>query len=63
MWYLRLPQEDFCQATATPPGLKYESDGRPGMATIMELLLVSERFAEARRDFLRTQVVCWMRRL
>jgi serine/threonine-protein kinase HipA len=21
-WYLRLPQEDFCQATATPPGLK-----------------------------------------
>jgi serine/threonine protein kinase HipA of HipAB toxin-antitoxin module len=26
-WFMRLPQEDFCQATATAPALKYESDG------------------------------------
>ena len=48
-WYLRLPQEDLCQATATPPGLKYESDGGPGMGAIMELLLGSEQAAELSR--------------
>ena len=59
-WYLRLPQEDMCQATGTSPGLKYESDGGPGFATIMELLLGSERSADDRRDFMRTQLVFWM---
>ncbi len=29
-WWLRLPQEDMCQATGTPPTLRYESDGGPG---------------------------------
>lgn len=28
-WILRLPQEDMCQATGTPAGRKYESDGGP----------------------------------
>lgn len=59
-WYLRLPQEDFCQATSTPPGLKYENDGGPGISTIMELLLGSEQAAIDRQDFMRTQLVFWM---
>lgn len=59
-WYLRLPQEDFCQATATPPGLKYESDGGPGIAKVMNLLLGSEQSETDRRDFMRTQVVFWL---
>ena len=59
-WYLRLPQEDLCQATSTSPGLKYESDGGPGIGDIMELLLGSEQAAKDRRDFMRTQFVCWM---
>ncbi len=59
-WYLRLPQEDLCQATATPPALKYESDGGPGVAAVMDLLLGSERAVEDRRDFMRTQLVFWM---
>src|SRR6266496_610096 len=59
-WYLRLPQEDLCQATSTSPGLKYESDGGPGIVDIMELLLGSEQAAEDRRDFMRTQLVFWM---
>jgi serine/threonine-protein kinase HipA len=59
-WYLRLPQEDLCQATATPPALKYESDGGPGIGAVMDLLLGSERTAEDRRDFMRTQLVFWM---
>jgi serine/threonine-protein kinase HipA len=59
-WFLRLPQEDLCQATATPPALKYESDGGPGIGAIMDLLLGSERAIEDRRDFMRTQLVFWM---
>ena len=59
-WYLRLPQEDFCQATATPPGLKYECDGFPGIAKAMDLLLGSEQAEKDRRDFMRTQLVFWL---
>ncbi len=59
-WFMRLPQEDFCQATATAPALKYESDGGPGIAKIMELLRGSERSAEDRRDFMRTQLIFWL---
>lgn len=59
-WWLRLPQEDFCQATGTPPAFKYESDGGPGIRKIMDLLLTSENAAADRRDFLRTQLVFWL---
>lgn len=59
-WWLRLPQEDFCQATSTPPSLKYESDGGPGIRRILEVLQGSERAEMDRRDFLRTQVVFWL---
>jgi len=59
-WYLRLPQEDFCQATGTSPGLKYENDGGPGIARVMELLLGSEQSEQDRRDFMRTQLVFWL---
>jgi serine/threonine-protein kinase HipA len=59
-WYMRLPQEDFCQATATPPALKYESDGGPGIEKIMALLLGSQYAAEDRRDFMRTQLAFWL---
>lgn len=59
-WVMRLPQEDFCQATATPPALKYESDGGPGIEKIMELLLGSQNAAADRRDFMRTQLVFWL---
>ncbi|NMF99411.1 type II toxin-antitoxin system HipA family toxin [Aromatoleum toluolicum] len=37
-YWLRLPQEDFCQATATPPHLKYEADGGPGIIDIARIL-------------------------
>lgn len=59
-WFMRLPQEDFCQATATSSALKYESDGGPGIERVMELLLGSEKAAEDRRDFMRTQLVFWL---
>lgn len=59
-WWLRLPQEDFCQATATPPALKYENDGGPGIRRILDVLLGAQDPAEDRRDFLRTQAVFWL---
>ena len=59
-WYLRLPQEDFCQATGTPPNLKYESDGGPGIDRIMDILRSSECAVEDRRHFMRAQVIFWM---
>jgi serine/threonine-protein kinase HipA len=59
-WWLRLPQEDFCQATGTSPGLKYESDGGPGIQRIMDLLLGSAHAESDRLTFLRSQILFWV---
>ena len=59
-WWLRLPQEDFCQATGTPPALKYENEGGPGIRKIMDLLLGSERATADRRAFMKSQLVFWL---
>ena len=59
-WWMRLPQEDFCQATAKPPGLKYESEGGPGIRQILDLLRGSNQSEADRQDFLRTQMVFWL---
>ncbi|NTW68784.1 MAG: type II toxin-antitoxin system HipA family toxin [Chlorobiaceae bacterium] len=59
-WIIRLPQEDMCQATGTPSGLKYESDGGPGIRPIMNLLLGSSRAEEDRKAFFRAQVAFWL---
>lgn len=59
-WLLRLPQEDMCQATGTPPHLKYEADGGPGIDRILGLLEQSDHRAEDRATFFRAQVLFWM---
>lgn len=59
-WWVRLPQEDMCQATGTPPGHKYESDGGPGIASIMSLLLGARDARADRRTFFQTQILFWM---
>jgi serine/threonine-protein kinase HipA len=61
-WLLRIPQEDMCQATGTPPHLKYESDGGPGVSTIMKLLATSRAPDRDRRTFFQAQVLFWMLR-
>lgn len=61
-WLIRLPQEDMCQATGTPPHLKYESDGGPGMRSIMRLLATSREPDRDRRTFFQAQVLFWMLR-
>tara|TARA_B100000614_G_scaffold58487_1_gene51692 strand:+ start:70 stop:1389 length:1320 start_codon:yes stop_codon:yes gene_type:complete len=57
-WIIRRPLEDFCQATATPPERKYESDGGPGILDIARILRASSD-AEDRMRFLIAQVAMW----
>ncbi|MDD4964372.1 MAG: type II toxin-antitoxin system HipA family toxin [Gallionella sp.] len=59
-WIIRLPQEDMCQATGMSPLRKYQSDGGPGIAQIMELLLGSEHSEQDRRNFFKTQLIFWV---
>jgi serine/threonine-protein kinase HipA len=60
MWIARLPQEDFCQATGTPPDNKYEKDGGPSMRTCLDLLAGSSQAALDRSRFIRTQLAFWL---
>lgn len=59
-WWIRLPQEDMCQATGTPPTIRYESDGGPGFSDISTLLLGSRDALADRRTFFKSQVLYWM---
>lgn len=59
-WIIRLPQEDMCQAMGVSPALKYESDGGPGIAEIMELLIGSQKYETDRRIFYKTQILFWL---
>jgi len=59
-YWLRLPQEDMCQALGKSPSLKYESDGGPGMGDILELLRGSRVADQDRRTFYKSQVLFWM---
>jgi serine/threonine-protein kinase HipA len=59
-WWLRIPQEDVCQATGTPPDRKYENEGGPGMLDTMKLLLGARDSESDRRKFLKAQVLFWL---
>lgn len=59
-WIIRLPQEDMCQATGTSPLRKYQADGGPGIARIMEILLGSDAAEQDRNHFFKTQIVFWI---
>lgn len=58
--YLRIPQEDMCQAFGIEPARRYQADGGPGIRRIMELLRGSTNATEDRDAFFRTQVLYWM---
>jgi serine/threonine-protein kinase HipA len=59
-FWLRLPQEDMCQALGVPPSMKYESDGGPGMADILKLLRASNKPKQDRITFYKAQILFWM---
>lgn len=57
---LRLPQEDCCQALSVPPSFKYDADGGPGMADILDLLRGSDEPAADQRTFIKAQIAFWL---
>jgi serine/threonine-protein kinase HipA len=57
---VRLPQEDFCQATGTPPTRKYERDGGAGIRTSLELLRTGLSPEEDVRTFILCQLAFWL---
>ena len=59
-WIIRLPQEDMCQATGTPPLRKYQTDGGPSIARIMEVLLGSDAAEQDRNVFFKAQIIFWV---
>ena len=56
----RLPQEDLCQALGVPPSRKYESDGGPGILTVLEFLNQAANPRADRLRFFRAQIVFWL---
>ncbi|GAD31411.1 serine/threonine-protein kinase HipA [Photobacterium leiognathi lrivu.4.1] len=59
-WLMRLPQEDMCQALGVAPALKYESDGGPNIASIMQFLLGSRTSTQDRAVFFKAQILFWL---
>lgn len=59
---LRLPQEDFCQATGTSPLLKYENEGGPGLTQLFTLLRQSIAAEQDMRTVMASQILFWMLR-
>ncbi len=59
-WWIRLPQEDFCQALGVSPHQKYETEGGPGIARILDVLANSTERDQDRRNFYRAQILFWM---
>lgn len=52
--------EDFCQTLGVPPRMKYEADGGPGIARIMEVLEGSLTSEADRRTFMTAQMLMWL---
>ncbi len=59
-WILRLPQEDFCQATGTPADRKYEAFGGPGIDTSLELIAAGENPIADALAFSKIQLAFWL---
>ena len=59
-WWARLPLEDFCQASGTPPQRCAESAGGPGFGRMLDLLRGSEHAANDRERLLAAMVVMWL---
>lgn len=57
---LRLPQEDCCQALSVSPTAKYESEGGPGIAAVLDLLRGSDEPEQDRINFLKSQIAFWL---
>ncbi len=59
-YWVRLVQEDFCQAFGLPHSMKYERDGGPGLVEIADVLRNSASRDADLETFFRAQVLFWM---
>lgn len=59
-WWVRLPQEDFCQVSGIRSEQKYEESGGPGMSDILGLLRGSTTPEMDRSRFLAAQFFFWL---
>jgi serine/threonine-protein kinase HipA len=59
-YWLRLPQEDLCQALGLPSSRKYEADQGPGLPDIAQVLQGSLTRDEDLTTLLRAQLLFWM---
>jgi serine/threonine-protein kinase HipA len=59
-YWLRLMQEDFCQATGTPWHRKYQSDGGPGILDLARILRGSQESQRDLETLFRAQLLFWM---
>ncbi len=59
-YWLRLMQEDFCQATGAPNTKKYQSDGGPGPEAIARILQGSIESEHDLHTLFRAQLLFWM---
>jgi len=58
--WLRLPQEDCCQALAYPPSLKYQSEGGPDIVAILKFLKGGDTPADDQKAFLKAHILFWL---
>ncbi len=56
----RVPQEDICQALGVPTVRKYQSDGGPGIADILQFLNGAIAPYDDRLVFMKAQIVFWL---
>jgi serine/threonine-protein kinase HipA len=59
-WLIRLPQEDMCQALGKSSGLKYESDGGPGIIDVMKILQGAYHAQADRERFMKSVFLFWI---
>ena len=59
-WWMRLPQEDFCQALGLSSHLKYEANGGPGVRDIAQVLMHSTQAQTDLRRFMKSQIFFWL---
>jgi serine/threonine-protein kinase HipA len=59
-YWLRLVQEDFCQALSLPSSMKYEEHGGPGIAEIAEVLRKSTHRDADLNLLLKSQILFWL---
>jgi len=57
---LRLPQEDCCQALSVPPTRKYQNEGGPGLADILDLMKGSDDPSADQATILKAQILFWL---